>query len=295
MASTSPLRAAGGVVWRASGEGGPEVAVVHRPRYGDWSLPKGKLRDGETDIDAAVREVSEEIGASVVVSRRLGKVRYDVAGQRKTVLFWAMRYVGGQFVASDEVDDVVWLPVPAARERLTYDTDRSMLDAFVELPVPESTVVLVRHARAGKRSEWRGADSDRPLDPNGQRQARGLIRFLGYFAPDEVLSADRVRCIETVRPFAEAAGLPLQVDPAFNDESYLDSPGASMTAVLSLAKPGRCAVVCSQGLTIPSLIDRLGPGIIDSTTRKGSAWVLSIVDGDVIGADRYDDAAGITS
>ena len=295
MASTSPLRAAGGVVWRETADGAAEVAVVRRPRYDDWSLPKGKLREGETDLDAAVREVREEIGATVAVSRRLGKVRYDVAGQRKTVAFWAMRHTGGEFTPSDEVGEVAWLPVSAARERLTYDTDRGIVDTFAELPLPESTIVLVRHARAGKRSEWRGADADRPLDPNGQRQAQGLITFLGHFGPDRVLSANRVRCIDTVRPFAEAAGLPLQVDAVFNDESYLDSPVHSMTAVLSLAKPGRCAVVCSQGLTIPSLIDRLGPGIVDSTTRKGTAWVLSLVDGDVISADRYDDAAGITS
>jgi phosphohistidine phosphatase SixA/8-oxo-dGTP pyrophosphatase MutT (NUDIX family) len=297
-ASTKPLAAAGAVVWRP-GADQPDIAVVHRPRYDDWSLPKGKLAAGETELDAAVREVGEELGARVQVSRRLTRVRYDVAdaggsdagrsdsdrpdrgGLRpKTVAYWSMRWLGGDFEASDEVDQVQWLPARQVRERLTYGTDRSVLKEFASVPVADATVVLVRHARAGKRSDWRGDDAQRPLVVTGERQAIGLARFLRYFAPDRVLSADRVRCIDTVRPFAEAAGLPLEIDPTFNDESYLDSAERTLTAIQALAKPGRSIVICSQGLTIPSVIDALGPGIQDASTltrgrRRGGRRPLS--------------------
>jgi 8-oxo-dGTP diphosphatase len=293
--SAAPVQAAGGVAWRGERHA-PQIAIVHRPRYDDWSLPKGKVARGETPLDAAVRELGEELGARTSVSRRLGRVSYDVevdgASRRKRVTYWTLHERGGAFQPNDEVDDVCWLAPPDARAKLSYDGDRAIVDEFTSLPVPEALVILVRHARAGKRSEWRGDDAGRPLDPSGTAQAARLARFLSYFGPGRVISADRVRCIETVTPFAVAAGLPLEVDPTFNDESYLDAPAASVTAALALAKPGQVTVVCSQGLTIPSLVDALGPGIVDSDTRKGSAWVLSMVDGEVIAADHYDDAAG---
>ena len=294
-AATVP--AAGALVWRGAA---PmlRIAVVHRQRYDDWSLPKGKLADDETELDAAVREVREELGARVVVSRRLGRVNYvissgdDKKSVNKTVAYWAMRYVDGDFVPSDEVDVVEWLAPDQARERLTYVTDRAVLDEFVAAPPPESVIVFVRHARAGKRSEWRGEDALRPLDESGWDQAHGLARFGTYFGAARIVSADRVRCVQTVTPLSEVAGLPIEIDPTFNDESYLRSPSDSLTALLSLGKPGQVSVVCSQGLTIPSLIEEVTDGMVDADTRKGAAWVLSLTDSEVVSADYYADPGG---
>jgi 8-oxo-dGTP pyrophosphatase MutT (NUDIX family)/phosphohistidine phosphatase SixA len=283
----SRIHAAGGVVWRGSHRA-VDVAVVHRPRYDDWSLPKGKLTDDESPLAAAVREVGEEMGAHVAASRRLGRIQYAVDDERKVVDYWAMRHLDGAFAPSDEVDEIDWLIPSKAHKRLDYATDRSILADFAAMPMPDSVVVLVRHARAGKRSDWRGDDVLRPLDDSGRKQAEHLVPFLTCFAPDRVVSADRARCSETVAPFAAAAGVPLQIDPTFNDDSYARSPSASRTALFSLAKPGHVTVVCSQGLTIPSLIDSVGVNASDSTTRKGAAWVLSFVDGDVIASDYYE-------
>ncbi|MDT4938185.1 MAG: 8-oxo-(d)GTP phosphatase [Pseudonocardiales bacterium] len=265
---------------------------MHRPRYDDWSLPKGKLGPPESLLAAAVREVGEELGATAGPRRRLGTVRYEVEGVRKDVTFWAMQYLGGSFAPSDEVDEMMWLRPADARAHLTYATDRSVLDSFAELPPPESAIILVRHAKAGKRSDWGGSDADRPLDPVGHRQAAALVGFLSCFGVDRVISADRARCIETVEPFARGHGLSVEVDPMFSDESFVRSPAATQTALLALAKPGQLTVVCSQGLTIPSLIDRLSNAVVDTDTRKGGAWVLCLVDGDVLSADYYDDASG---
>lgn len=290
MSPSRTIAAAGGVVWRGQ-RGEIEVALVHRPRYDDWALPKGKLEDGEAELVAAVREVGEELGASVAVSRRIGRVRYHYDGASKTVAYWAMRYLGGEFVPGAEVDAVEWLAPHKARKRLTYAVDHRVLADFAELPVPDSMIVLVRHARAGKRSEWHGDDRLRPLDATGERQARQLVGFLRSFAPQRVISADLTRCVQTVEPLAQALGIEVSLDPVFADASYEGNPGATETALLALGKPGKISVVCSQGTTIPGLIDRLGPSTVASDTRKGAAWALSLVDGDIIAADYYGDAS----
>ena len=281
--------AAGGVVWRYR-KGKIEVALVHRVRYDDWSLPKGKLDDGESELAAAVREVGEELGSRVAVSRRIGTVSYIVAAGRKTVTYWVMRHLDGEFEASDEVDAVEWLRPKAARDKLTYDVDRRVLNDFIAVPIPDSVIVLVRHAKAGKRGEWRGPDDDRPLEAAGREQAERLVDLLQMFAPDRVIAAHPLRCVQTVQPLADRRGLDLRIDPVFADDSYLSAPAATEDALLALAKPGKVTVVCSQGTAIPNLVDRLGRGVRDSDTRKGAAWALSIVDGGVVSADYYEDA-----
>jgi 8-oxo-dGTP diphosphatase len=93
--------------------------------------------------------------------------------------------------------------------------------------------------------------------------------------------------VQTVEPLAAALGLPVDVDSAFSDDTYERSPATTQTALLSLAKPGTCTVVASQGLTIPELVEQLGPGVTNGETKKGAFWVLSFVDGDVVAADGY--------
>jgi 8-oxo-dGTP pyrophosphatase MutT (NUDIX family)/phosphohistidine phosphatase SixA len=282
------ITAAGGVVWRIR-ESAPEVLVIHRPRYDDWTLPKGKLLPGENDLAAAVREVGEEVGAAVAVQQRIGTIKYFVGDARKKVTYWSMLYRSGEFEPNDEVDAVEWLRVGRAYQRLSYNIDRSVLRDFAAAPVADSVILLVRHAKAGKRSEWRGDDDTlRPLDQGGERQAEVLSTLLSLFAPTRIYSADRTRCIQTVEPLAHALDVRVRVEPAFSDEAYQHGRDGTATTLLALAKPGTVSVVCSQGLTIPSLIDQLGPGVRSSDTRKGAWWVLTTVDGDVVSADQYD-------
>ena len=151
------IRAAGGVLWRPAvtlhGEPGVEVAIVHRPRYDDWSLPKGKLAPGEPEVEGAVREVLEETGFRVRIGRPLGETRYRkvVAGvdRPKVVHWWAMRAETGAFAPNDEIDDLRWLSLDEAQARLTRDSDREVLERFAHGPAPTRTVLLVRHASAG--------------------------------------------------------------------------------------------------------------------------------------------------
>lgn len=287
MSGSHADAAAGGVVWRQT-DGTLEVALIHRPRYDDWSLPKGKLNADESELACAVREVGEELGSAVAVQRRIGRVRYSVAGLQKTVAYWVMRDLGGEFVPNEEVDEVRWLKPGRARKQLSYDIDCAVLADFASTPVADSMIVLVRHAKAGRRSQWRGPDELRPLDAAGTRQALALVPFLTHFAPTRLISADPTRCVQTLEPAARAQGLRIEIAPEFADARYVKSPSSTQTALFALAKPGEVSVVCSQGVTIPSLIDLLVPEVGSIDTRKADSWVLTVVDGDVITADHYD-------
>lgn len=128
------VKAAGGVVWRRPPAGGIEVALVHRPRYDDWSLPKGKLDRGETWEDAAVREVEEEIGVRCRLGHELSAIAYtDHKGRSKAVRYWLMEATAEhEFVPSDEVDEVRWLEGRKALGRLSYPLDRGVLGEALE-------------------------------------------------------------------------------------------------------------------------------------------------------------------
>jgi 8-oxo-dGTP pyrophosphatase MutT (NUDIX family) len=127
------VRAAGGVIWRVT-LGVVEVALVHRPKYRDWTFPKGKVEPGETEEQTAHREVLEETGLECVLGRELPSVSYrDAKGRRKRVRYWEMTIASGSFLANDEVDELRWWPIPAARRRLTHSHDGDVLDAFGRL------------------------------------------------------------------------------------------------------------------------------------------------------------------
>ncbi|MDQ1741131.1 MAG: 8-oxo-(d)GTP phosphatase, partial [Pseudonocardiales bacterium] len=252
--------AAGGVLWRQDGER-VLVAVVHRPRYEDWTLPKGKLHPGEHPLAAAVREVREETGAEVEAGRRLPSVEYRFdADSIKQVSFWVMRYRGGEHAAGDEVDRLRWETVAEATQQLSYPVDRTVLADFARLPSSTRTLLLMRHAKAGKRSAYSGDDRLRPLDKAGRRQARAAAPVLAAFRPQRVLSADRVRCEQTVQPVADQLGLRVLSTPALSDEAYSTAPEATMAMVQDLLEQPGTTLLCSQGETIPALLEQLGVG-----------------------------------
>jgi 8-oxo-(d)GTP phosphatase len=292
------VRAAGGALWRPAGDGAVETAVVHRPRYDDWSLPKGKLDAGEHALGAAVREVVEETGLEVLAGRRSVRTEYEVAEGAKRVDYWLMRVTGGEFTPNDEVDELRWLPLDDAAAVVSHEADRAVLADLARTGVPrEPTLLLVRHGRAGDKSEWDGPDALRPLDGKGRRQAARLAEVLPLFGPTAVLTAPPTRCRQTVEPVAECLGLAVEELPALGEEQYSDDPQAGLAVVEQLLaareRPG-VTVVCSQGGAIPSVLMSLGvrwagvAGALWPPAAKGSVWVLGGRPG-ALAADYYRD------
>ncbi|CAM5446915.1 NUDIX hydrolase [Streptomyces abikoensis] len=135
-ANEPPVRAAGCVLWRRGRAGNLEIAVIHRPKYGDWSHPKGKLKRGEDALRAAVREVREETGMECEPGAELPTASYVAAGRPKEVRYWAARATWGTFVPGKEVDRMAWLPPAEAKERLTEERDRELVDALLAMISP---------------------------------------------------------------------------------------------------------------------------------------------------------------
>lgn len=276
------LIAAGAVLWRRPDPGRPgavEVAVVHRPRYDDWSWPKGKPLKGEALPATVVREVAEETGHAAVLGPKLGSTHYPVAAGMKMAHYWAARSCGGHFESSDEVDELRWLRPAEAADLLSYPHDRTLLAQLDVATAVTGTVLLVRHAKAGKSEEWDGADDLRPLTAAGRRQAEALRALLPLFGVQRVYSAPPLRCHQTVEGLAADLGVPVIEEPTLSERGYATDPPAALRRMIDIATGPGPAVVCSQGDVIPDLVTRLAeagglPLPDQPPSRKGSFWGL---------------------
>jgi 8-oxo-dGTP diphosphatase len=308
------IRAAGAVAWRPRPDGGePEVLLVHRKKYDDWSLPKGKTEPGERLPVTAVREVLEEGGARLALGRRLVSVRYQVSGRPKRVHYWAARVTGidEAAVPNAEVDEVEWLPAGPAKGRASYARDSDVLDDFARLPADTVPLILLRHARAVPKSGWERDDAARPLDDSGRADAEALASLLACFAPvARVVSSPALRCLETVRPYAELAGVPVHAAPALHVQSFRTDGGDSALAALisDALAAGRPTVFCAHRENLPAAhaaaAAALGvgspggpppPGDWDQPLPTAGFWVLNVSGGALVAADRYDPPDALTA
>lgn len=291
------IDAAGAVVWRPDPDDRTgrtlQIALVHRPRYDDWSLPKGKLEPGEGTRAAAVREVAEETGFPVVLGRRLGQVHYPVTRPRRATKFvdyYAAMALAGRFTPNDEVDALRWCPPEEATRRLSYPHDAGIVAAFGELPPDLTALLLVRHAKAGSRAKWDGPDEQRPLSANGRRQVPPLRALAGLYAPDRVHSAPLVRCVDTVAQIAADAGVSVLTEPLLSEKGYVGAEESAVARLLEIVAGGGCPVVSSQGGVIPDLLSRVADSAGSAPasvllpmrrpeSKKASVWVLFFTTG----------------
>lgn len=283
------VRAAGGVVTRRT-KGSREFLLVHRPRYDDWSLPKGKLDAGEEFAAAAEREIKEETGSDTRLVVGLGSVAYHATnGDLKLVRYWLCEHLSGSFRPNSEVDEIRWLQATDAARLLTYPRDRAVFEWGVTLvDKPRAgRVHLVRHAEAGNRAEWRQPDELRPLTDKGRRQAALMCERLTSLPVRRILSSPHTRCHETVAPLAVALEETIHNRPFLAEGS---SPDRLVRAFGELE--GKAVVVCTHGGEIGALLEhvlasgaRLEPRP-DGMPAKGGVWDLELAAGDVTGG-RY--------
>src|SRR6478735_8761962 len=292
--------AAGTVPWRRR-RGHLEVALVHRPKYDDWSWAKGKLDPGEEWPVAATRETAEETGLDVHLGMPLPAASYTVLDRTgvpatKQVRYWAAEVVGGQGQLVNEIDEVAWLDVLTAHDRLDYARDRDQLRA------------VVRHAKARPRGSWTRPDPERPLDDRGEVQAQSIVPLLAAYGVTRLVSSSSLRCADTLRPYAAAAGLPLRLRDGLSEEGYAADPDRSAHHLRRMVERGAPAAMCSHGPVLPSLLERLhamvdlsaddGPDAATALTEagddgmaKGEVLVCHVVDiGDaarIIAVERY--------
>ena len=294
VSEPTTVPAAGAVVWRPSADGsGADVLLIHRPRYDDWSFPKGKLDPGEHPVAAAVREVAEETGVRIRLGAPLPEQEYaTAAGLTKRVRYWTARPVdaGGDSGAASrtpdaEVDQVAWVDQQQARARLSYPRDVALLDAFTGTGPGDRTaapLLLLRHTRAEPRESWPHEDRDRPLAADGQTAAVRLVPLLGAYGVRRVISSDAVRCADTVRPFAQHTGLRVETDARLSEEGDDDGVTARVAALLHSDEP---LVICSHRPMLPSLLRALG--VPDPALEPGGFVVVHRHAGRIVGAELH--------
>ncbi|WP_435747797.1 NUDIX hydrolase [Nocardioides sp. SYSU DS0663] len=269
---------------------GRRVVLVHRPKYDDWSFPKGKLDPGEHAITAAVREVAEETGLAVRLGPPLTGQRYPVAGGRmKTVHYWVGRLrdpdaadVSGH-TCGDEIDRVAWFSAEEAASVLSYDHDRVTLAEALAVPRKTRPLVVLRHGQAHPRKQWREDDRLRPLAPAGREEALALVPILDAYAAGRVVTSPSTRCVETVLPYAGARGLDLVEEPALTEEQFtVDSVGK---VVRGLLESRERAVLCTHRPVLPHVF--AGAGVPDPRLRPAGLLVVHHRAGEVVATESH--------
>ena len=259
------IPAAGTLPWRRR-RGSLEVAMVHRPRYDDWSWPKGKLDPGEDWPVAAVRETQEETGLEVRLGLPLPPTSYtavDRSGEpaTKQVRYWSAEVVGGTGELENEIDEVSWLDVAAAHDKLDYARDREQLRALVRADTSGALttwpLVIIRHGKARSRSSWPDEDQLRPLDSRGLAQAGALVPLLAAYGVLRLLSSPASRCAGTLRPYAAARGLPLRLKNGLSEEGFALDPGRAVHHLSRAVERGASTALCTHGPVLPSLLATL--------------------------------------
>lgn len=282
MASERIISAAGGVVWRkrtsTTGNGTSiEVLLIHRPKYDDWTLPKGKTDPGESLAETAVREIREETGLRVRLGVPLHQLEYRVAAGIKRVTYWSARTVGSAgtegFIPNSEVDEVRWARLGKASDLLTYPHDRDILERFRTARETNEhrsrTLIVQRHAKASPRNGYDGVDVDRPLETEGADRAHRLVPILAAYGIRHVVSSPALRCVQTVEPYAHSISTFLEID----DRMYEDvKPSLQRRSVFALMERKKPTVISTHRPNLPAVFEDLGVDFVD--LKPGEAVVV---------------------
>ena len=259
--------AAGAILWRLE-KGELKLAIIHRSRYDDWSWPKGKLDKGETIAEAAAREIREETGLRVSLGVYLSEINYMLPnGSKKQVHYWAAKVsdkalADSKFEPSEEVETVDWKTPQQARKLLSYEFDERPLSALLDLfergLLDTKPLIVLRHAKALSRSDWRGGktvdDGKRPLQDFGKQQAKALVKTLSAFGVKRVVTSPWKRCRDTVLPFAEKRKLAVVERSQLSEMGNAKRPARTSNVIQDLIESNKATVVCSHRPSLPTIL-----------------------------------------
>ncbi len=258
------VTAAGAIPWRLNSatKDRLEVLLIHRPRYDDWSWPKGKLDPGETVPECASREVAEEIGLNAPLGIPLPPIHYHVPAGLKVVHYWAVE-VDGPAVVPDgkEVDSVMWCSPEKAARLLSNPSDVTPLEHLVAAhkrgELATWPLLVVRHAKAKPRSSWTKAEGDRPLAATGMRQAQSVGRLLHAWKPARIVTSPWLRCVATIAPYAKAADAKVKLNESLTEHRHGRHPHKTAAVVEALFDKQRPVILCTHRPALPTVLKQL--------------------------------------
>ncbi|MBP2379555.1 8-oxo-dGTP diphosphatase [Microbacterium phyllosphaerae] len=275
--------AAGAVVWRLI-DGKLRILLIHRTKYKDITLPKGKVDPGEMLAETAVREVHEETGIRVSLGVPVGVSRYHLpSSKQKVVHYWAAEATAdairaSTFVPNREIAALEWVSVKKARARLSYPVDLEILDFFAKLVddgvLRTFPIIALRHAKALSRSDWEGSDAARPLTDRGRQQAKSIVGPLRAFGVRKIVTSDAVRCVQTVTPLAKALDRKTVQTSKISQDAWEDGEDDLRSVIGRRVRSGKPAVLCSHGPVLPGILSEIA---LATGTIRGS-YVSSAAD-----------------
>ena len=291
MAIGERIEGAGAVLWQVIDDGDVRIAIIHRPRYDDWSLPKGGVDAGESHIQAAFREVLEETGVKAIFGPEIGTVDYEVNGVTKEVRYWLAEadQINAATPDPEEVDAIEWLSISDAINKLSNSDDREIVRMAEEFGFGSTPLVLLRHAKALKRDLWDGDDGDRPLEHVGQIQAAKIPGIYAPYAIEKIYSSDAIRCVQTIEAMAAEYGITPIYSSEISEFGFEKDSERALDYALSVMLSDKPSVMCSHNPVLPKLVKKLigkkNFKRLSAELKPGDSFVLHHRSGDVIAVD----------
>jgi len=284
------IYAAGILCWREKGSE-VEVLVVHREKYDDWGFPKGKQDPGELLPQTAVREVHEEAGIKVKLGRKLSVINYQVGSEQKEVHYWASKVKAKtakkqKFSPNEEIAKVDWIGANKALTLLSYGHDRQLLLTALELhskkELETRALIVLRHAKATPRSDWKGEEAKRPLLPEGLAHAKSLPPLLAAYGPKVLITSPWKRCHDTISPYAKQSKKTLVERSQLTELSNKRRPVSTKKVVEHLLGVSKSGLICTHRPALPSVLEPLAQSadqglkaaILDAASLKPGDFVV---------------------
>jgi 8-oxo-dGTP diphosphatase len=279
-----PVVAAGALLWRKEKDG-LKVLLIHRGRYDDWSWPKGKLDKGEGIAEAAVREIKEETGIKVALGPKLFECKYELDnGSNKIVHYWSAQVSDAalrkqKFEPDEEVSSFKWVTPSEAQKLLSYEHDNDPLTVLIDFYnsnlLETKPIIILRHAKATPRDQWKKGEVTRPLLPTGLVQAAALTTTLNAYAPTLVLTSNWKRCKDTVLPYLHKYKIKHAERSQLSELGAKNGPKRTTKLIDKIVEDCKGVVICTHRPALPTIVNAIGSyGTKDQ--RKELEEVLSM-------------------